>query len=260
MDKHCAVCGSGLAKAFETTILKKYPGAYFFCRSCGLIQVAEPFWLDEAYSEAIVLADTGLVYRNILTASKLSAYLFLTGLGDRNCVDLAGGTGLLVRLMRDNGFNYFWQDPYSTNIHARGFEYKESTGPVELATALEVLEHVLDPVGFIRNAFSKYGIQSLVISTELFEGMPPAPQSWDYYSPETGQHISFFQRRTLVFIANMLNLNFASFGGLHIFSRKKIGRVRLMLSFCRFPFPPGIVIRRFYKSKMISDYHELLGR
>lgn len=260
MDRSCAICGAGLARAFEATILKKYRASYLFCQACGYLQVADPSWLEEAYKEAVAPADTGLVFRNVLAAGKLSAYLFLNGLGKRNFLDLAGGTGLLVRLMRDNGFNYYWQDPHCANIHARGFEYSESVGAVELATAMEVLEHVADPVGFVRNAFSTHGIQSLILSTELFEGSPPAPQSWDYYAHETGQHIGFFQRRTLLAIADMLNLHFASFGGLHVYSRKRIGRLGLMLAFCRFPFPPEIVIRRYYGSKMIPDSRELVRR
>ena len=29
-------------------------------------------------------------------------------------------------LMRDRGFNFFWQDLYAKNIHARTFEYKQA--------------------------------------------------------------------------------------------------------------------------------------
>jgi len=36
-----------------------------------------------------------------------------------------------------------------------------------------------------------------IFTTELFEGTPPAPSHWWYYSFETGQHIAFFQRRAL---------------------------------------------------------------
>ncbi|MDM9385348.1 hypothetical protein QUB80_32355 [Chlorogloeopsis sp. ULAP01] len=38
---------------------------YYFCEESGLLKTEKPYWLDEAYQEAIADTDTGLVRRNI---------------------------------------------------------------------------------------------------------------------------------------------------------------------------------------------------
>ena len=37
-------------------------------------------------------------------------------------VDYGGGYGLLVRLMRNSGFDFYRYDPYCANFFAKGFE------------------------------------------------------------------------------------------------------------------------------------------
>jgi hypothetical protein len=34
-------------------------------------------------------------------------------------VDIGGGYGLLTRLMRDRGFDFYWKDPHCENIFAK---------------------------------------------------------------------------------------------------------------------------------------------
>jgi hypothetical protein len=56
----------------------------------------------------------------------------------------------------------------------------------------------------------------------LYEGEPPKPEHWWYYSLGTGQHIGFYQRRTLEVLGSKLGLNVASANGIHIFSKALI--------------------------------------
>jgi hypothetical protein len=44
--------------------------------------------------------------------------------------------------MRDIGFDYFWQDKYTENLFAQGFENtKIKNGQIELLTCFEAFEH-----------------------------------------------------------------------------------------------------------------------
>jgi hypothetical protein len=51
-----------MRSAFRHTVLRKYDVQYFQCGGCGFLQTETPYWLDEAYSSAIVTADTGICF------------------------------------------------------------------------------------------------------------------------------------------------------------------------------------------------------
>src|SRR5204862_8059305 len=108
-----------------------------------LTQTDEPWWLAEAYATAIADIDTGLLARNLHARRIVAVFLHLAGAGTRPCLDWAGGTRALTRLMRDVGFDFRWQDRYCPNVHARGFEWDASLGAPFACTAFEVLEHLV---------------------------------------------------------------------------------------------------------------------
>ncbi|RPI02481.1 MAG: glycosyl transferase group 1, partial [Ignavibacteriae bacterium] len=120
---NCKICGRTSSKIFRRIILNKYDVDYFQCSSCEFIQTEEPYWLEEAYRHSITTEDTGIVKRNILLAKRTSAVLFFWFHSYGQFLDYGGGYGLFVRLMRDAGFNFFWNDPFTENLFARGFEY-----------------------------------------------------------------------------------------------------------------------------------------
>ena len=186
-----------------------------------MLQTEEPHWLQEAYENAIADADTGLVMRNINLAKKVSALLlFLYGRRARY-LDTAGGYGMFTRLMRDIGFDFYWSDLYCQNLLARGFEASTAAPPFAAITAFEVLEHLVNPVEFVADSLQKAESKTFIFSTQLFYGPPPKPDWW-YYGFPTGQHISFYQPRTLQAIGSKLGLNFYSNGWLHMLTDKKI--------------------------------------
>ena len=220
IDK-CPVCNSHRDFSFGETVLNKYHVSYYSCASCGLLQTEEPYWLNESYNDPIAITDTGLVQRNISLASKLATALYF-GLDIKGrCLDIAGGYGMLVRLMRDFGFDFYWEDKYCSNIFAKGFEVTKSENGFEVITAFEVMEHIQDPVVFVKEAMETYGTRTLIFSTRVYDEGPPPARDWWYYSFETGQHISFYTNKTLKCIADKLGLNFFSAGGLHFFTDKK---------------------------------------
>lgn len=257
----CTICSSAMQPCFTATVLGKYDAQYEVCGDCGFMAIWDPHWLEEAYSRAIASADTGLVMRNIDLAPKVAGALFWLA-GERGAgryVDVAGGYGLLTRMMRDIGFDFYWGDKYCENIMAPGFEYREEFGECHAVTAFEVLEHLSDPVPFIEEALAKYQPQYFLCSTELYEGDPPAPGSWNYYAFATGQHVAFYQRRTLQKLADRLGLHFASANRLHLFSRQPVDESVLRIVTGLLASPLALYIRFRLGSKTVSDQELVLG-
>lgn len=259
----CPICSGAMETCFAAQVLGKYPAQYEVCIECGFLRAHEPHWLDEAYSTAIVVADTGLVVRNISLACKLAGVLYWVedGHGEGRYLDAAGGYGMLTRLMRDFGFDFFWSDKYCDNQLARGFEYSPDMGPCSAVTAMEVFEHLTDPVSFVAETMEFSGAQTMVFSTELYEGPPPQPDAWWYYAFATGQHIGFYQRRTLVAIAERLGLQFATANGVHVLSRGAVNEYLLRAVTGRWVsrIAPWWIRRRL-GSKTISDHQLMMQR
>jgi len=259
MDKvsNCPICNSPRSFSFEETVLNKYRVSYYACPVCGLLQTEEPYWIEESYSDAIAVTDTGLVQRNISLASKLASALYF-GLNVKGkCLDIAGGYGMLVRLMRDYGFDFYWDDKYCSNILAKGFEVTNSENSFEAITAFEVMEHISDPVNFVKEAIETYGAHTFIFSTQVYNDGPPPARDWWYYSFETGQHISFYTSRTLKHFADKLGLNFITVGGLHIFTEKKINPMRFLLVKGKLALPIAFYIR-WRKGTKVMDDHNLM--
>jgi hypothetical protein len=209
--------------AFNAEVLRKYDCRFYFCNNCGALQSEDPYWLDEAYASPVAAADTGIMVRNLYFARVISVLLLF--LFDRRgrFLDAAGGYGIFTRLMRDVGFDYYWTDKYSPNLTARGFEADTSSGvPYTAVTALEVMEHLPDPVAFVAELLESTGTDTIIFTTELFAGEPPAPSSWPYYSFATGQHITFYQKSTLELIGKHFGMRVLNAGMLHIWTRAKI--------------------------------------
>ena len=258
----CPVCSGEMKFSFVAKVLHKHMAHYEVCDGCGFLRAHEPHWLDEAYSSAIAAADTGLVARNLALAAKLAGALYW-GMGERGegqYLDAAGGYGMLTRLMRDMGFDFYWADKYCANLLASHFEYKPELGPCRAVTAVEVLEHLTDPAAFIEETLAAAGTDTLLFTTELYRGAPPAPDAWWYYTFETGQHIGFFQRRTLEALGTRLGLHLASANGVHLLSKGLVNEQVLSFATGRLAsrLAPGWSRRRL-GSKTLSD-HQLMLR
>lgn len=256
----CNICQYGMEPAFCATVLGKHDVQFHYCANCGYLCTEHPFWLDEAYSDAIVASDTGIAARN-LDASKRLASLLYFGLGERGrgkWLDYAGGYGILTRLMRDYGFDFYWSDKYCPNLIARGFELPADE-PCVGVTALEAIEHSENPREFVARAVGNTGASYFIFTTETFEGAPPSPGSWWYYGLEMGQHISFFQPRTLATLAEALGYRYIRAHKFHIFSRVPLNECLLRAVSGRPASVLHLVVRKRLQSKVETDHVNLVS-
>lgn len=227
----CPVCGQPERQPlFTQRLLQRHDVGYHLCPGCGLIQTDPPHWLDEAYTQAIADTDTGLLQRNLDNVRFLNFFLQAAVDPDGQVVDIAGGYGVLTRLLRDRGFRAYRSDKYCANLFAQGHEPPEGL-QAEALLAFEVLEHVTDPVAFVAEAFERYRCRTLVLSTQTYGAEVPPP-GWWYYATETGQHISFFQRRTLERVAERLGCAYTRIhDGMHLFTLRPLpGLLRRVLT------------------------------
>lgn len=217
---NCKICSAKSENVFSAKILHKYNIKYYHCSNCGFLQTEEPRWIEESYDSAIGIEDTGLLRRNLTLAKTTSVIINFFFNNGVSFLDYAGGYGIFVRLMRDIGFDFYWSDPYAQNLVARGFDLKGDE-KIELITAFECFEHFNNPITEIEKMLNISN--NILLSTSVFSGKPPQPDSWWYYSLNSGQHISFYSVNTLKFIADKYKLYLNTDNkSLHLLSKKKI--------------------------------------
>jgi hypothetical protein len=224
----CRLCEGQLTPSFKHKILEKYEIQYFSCPSCGLFQTETPYWLEEAYTQVINSEDIGIFKRNYFLSGFLLAWLIFKKARNAIYLDFSGGYGILVRLMRDYGFNFLWTDKYCENIFAKNAIAPSANKNYQLVTSFEVIEHVERPREFIQHIFS-LGTETFLFSTQLFKNSTP-PQDWWYLGFNHGQHISFFNPKSLKKLASLENLHLVSFRNMHLLSKKKHNK--LFFIFC----------------------------
>jgi hypothetical protein len=234
----CPITGAPMRHVFTQRVLERYDVGYHYSDESGLLRTEKPYWLEEAYRDAIGDTDTGIVNRNLNNSAVLDAVVSALGLQEGRLLDLAGGYGLLTRLMRDKGYDCHTTDKYCTNLFAKAFEPSEGFR-ADALFAFEVLEHLEDPLTFLTDAFSAWGCRTIVFSTLTFSGGIP-PADWWYYSFAGGQHIAFYQTRTLALLAERLQCDYVMLdAGLHIITDRPVG------TFARFVLTKG-THRRWY--------------
>lgn len=219
----CKICGSQVNYIFSNEILHKYNVKYFQCPDCGFVFTESPYWLEEAYSDAIADSDTGMMKRNVENAVKInSVFNLIFGKKDHRFLDYGGGYGIFTRLMRDYGFDFRWFDKFCDNLAAKGFEYDaDRDKKITAITAFELFEHFENPIEEMEKMLNIS--HNIVFSTLCYDKKKKYKEKdWWYYTPETGQHISFYSEETLEYMAQKYNLYYCHMIGLHFFTKNKI--------------------------------------
>ena len=249
---NCHICGEVTTPWEKAKILKKYEVSYYRCPNCGFVQTEKPYWLDEAYSTVIDMEDIGILARNNSNAAVVDRLLTAFFPSAKTFLDAGGGYGIFVRLMRDRGSDFQWDDKYTQNLFARGFE--KSRDRYDVVTAFELFEHYDEPLKEIKN-LAELG-ENIVFSTVLLPDPVPRPDEWWYYSTSTGQHISFYTKQALEHCARLIGCHYTGTADIHIFSKRKIPYWQFRFCVSRM----GKIL--FYKrreSLLSKDHEQLTG-
>lgn len=239
-------------------MLWKHLVAYFHCNRCGFVQTEEPYWLEEAYQNPINVYDTGILSRNHRLSQQVAAVIYFLFDKEARFLDYAGGYGIFTRLMRDIGFDFYWDDPHTQNLLARGFEYSGPDGDIELVTAFECIEHFVDPLAEFERLLSLSS--SILLSTEPIADNPPPPEEWWYYALGHGQHVSFYSEKTLRFLADKFSLNYYGAGtNLFLLSSKQFNpKLFRWLVRKHHKWALSRWVAKRMKSRIVSDMNSLL--
>jgi hypothetical protein len=254
----CKICASLSREHFRARILGKYDVTYYYCDSCGFLQTEEPYWLNESYKDSLTTSDTGSLLRSLSLAEILSVILYFFFDESFCYLDYAGGYGLFTRRMRDIGFDFYWRDRYSPNLLAKGFEYTEATGRVELITSFESFEHFGDPLAEIERMLLIS--RNIIFTTELLPHPPPKPDEWYYYGLHHGQHISFYSVQTLTFIANKYGLQLYTAYPVYILSEKALQPAMMKMLLWLRRFGLFLFIKHRLTSRTVADSIQLAAR
>lgn len=250
VNMKCKICGSESSLFDTATVLRKYEVKYFKCSKCGFIQTEDPYWLSEAYTSAITSTDIGLVWRNIDNSKFLDILFFLCRFSKKSFLDYGGGYGMLVRMMRDKGYDFEWYDEYCDNLFAQTHEMRKEH--YDVITSFEMLEHLPKPLENLDRLF-KMG-DTLIFSTNLVPDSINGVKDWWYFGNDHGQHISFYTPEAMREIARKYEKKYYRVFNMHIFSNyiswlqfmiiKVFGGAIFLKSY----------LRRRYKSLLLSDY------
>ena len=256
IDQTCKICNHKAIQIFSRNVLKKYYVDYFQCNYCGFIQTESPYWLIEAYSDAITNQDIGLISRNTNYSKITKVLLKLLNLDNNlSFLDYGGGYGMFVRQMRDFGYNFHRYDIYCQNIFAKNFD-SDLNMKYKLITAFEVFEHLEKPLQTIKELINISDI--LFFSTEVQPENSSHINQWWYIMEETGQHISLFSIKSLKHLADINHcFYYTNKKDLHIFSKKKINRLLIFILMNKYLRKVVDISLRNKISLLMTDYYKL---
>lgn len=254
-NTQCKICTTPCELFDEAKVLHKYSVQYFRCPTCGFIQTESPYWLEEAYSSAITKLDTGILLRNVQNHRYVTAVINLLFPEAKSFLDFGAGHGILVRLMRDSGFDFSWYDLHATNDYARGFEHQENQ-TYDFLTSFEVLEHLVDPIEGLSEMMDRS--PNVLVSTDVVSQNAPKVSDWWYYCTSAGQHVSFYSMEALRLIAKRFGKHLLSHGSYHLFSTAPKSAAMFRLATSERPSKVINLVRR--RPSLVASDFDLMSK
>ena len=256
----CKICGGELGIFDTAKIIGKYDIKYYECLECGFIQTEEPYWLSESYGSAITNSDIGLIQRNIDIARKLDILFQQTSgicpVMGGHFLDYGGGYGMLVRMMRDRGYDFEWYDEYCENLFAQTHE--KSINHYDVVTSVEMLEHLPNPMETLKIIF-ELG-DTIIFTTSLIPSNRPKIDEWWYYATDHGQHVAFYTKQSMEYIARHFERKYFNGAGFHIFSNRIKSVSTLKMRIRSLPIYIDRYLGNHRHSLLKTDFELLTGK
>lgn len=251
---NCKICQNETQTIFNAKVLYKYDVDYYQCTKCGFGQTERPYWIEEAYINPMNLSDTGVMFRCERMSKITTALLFFFFKTKGKFLDYAGGYGVFTRQMRDIGFDFYWHDPYTQNLIARGFEGTLDQ-KYDAVTTFESFEHFENPLEEIEKILKLS--DTIILTTDLIATPAPSHSQWWYYASEHGQHVSFYSKESFKVMAKKWGFHYHNAMNVHILTKKKIGIFGSF--FLKFKYAKQLLylsfflINPFMKTKSMQD-------
>ena len=217
----CRICDGQTDYRFTLRNMGRYDIDYFVCSACSSMQTEKPYWLDEAYANAIRYTDTYVGERSQRMPRLAYCLAKIFKLPQQASVlDWGGGNGLMTRLLRDLGFDARNYDMYEKNSYAGGFD-DEPGKSYDMITSFEVLEHMAEPKAEIDQIFER-NPKLILLSTCFFRG---EDINWFYLAPYSGRHVFFYSPKALLEIASSRGYKAIISNNLIIYHKKSISKL-----------------------------------
>jgi len=226
----CKICG-GAARPLDILDLNKacnsgrfptdpsfVPVIYWQCRRCFFVftnyfdEFSAEEWQAHIYNENYLSVDPDFQHeRPLVNVRMLNSFLF----GRKQHViglDYGAGNGRTALLMREAGWIYDSFDPYGYTDVSR-----DRIGHYNFCSAIEVFEHLTDPIVAVNAIVEKCDPKKLIImiGTGVYdrEVSEQAGLSWWYAAPRNG-HVSLYSSRSFEALAARtgLSCNFVKSG------------------------------------------------
>lgn len=210
----CRIC-SGTVKIIKDNKLKKQ---FCSCGLCEFISLKEEFIVTEAEEKKRYLEHNNSIddpiYINYLKSFvKEAIELFQKSI--RNALDYGCGPApALAKILEEKGIKTKIYDKYFFH----DLSYKQNT--YDLITLTEVIEHLIDPVGILKELAGLLNHGGYICAMTLLH--PQDEESflkWWYKYDIT--HISFYTMKTMEYIADLLKLEIVKYNNKNICVFKK---------------------------------------
>jgi len=217
----CKLCDERTTYKFSLPLVAGLQGDYFECTKCRMLQshhldtLTVQGLIDLANYSPDIDLDTGAAWRQFCIASRLHQLVTARVMPDKDAnfkaLDFGCGTSFLVSFMAHRfGWNAVGFDPYWVPAYAQPKVYKDwqsviRNGPYNLVIATEVFEHFIRPYEELLRIGEILAKEFAFIYVTTGRYVPGrTTQDWEYLAPESGHHVSFYARETMLEIARLM--------------------------------------------------------